>query len=347
MKKDFYEILGVEKNATQDEIKKKYRELALKYHPDKLFDKSEEEKRECEDRFKTITEAYNVLSDKDKRKEYDNRNNGPSFDDIGDIDNLEDFLNFGMSNSRRRRKKGESVRCDVNVTVEDIVNEKEINVNYFLKNQCNTCGGNGYEKQEDVQICPLCQGTGFITTTRVVGNARYMQSAPCQSCGGAGKKIIKPCPTCKGSGFEYVHKTKKIKTPLTVINGGYLSFPGEGNAVDGGENGDLFVVFNIIEKDGLSIMPDMPLSLLYKYELPILKAIIGGETEIKVLGKNYKLKIKEGIENGTVLRLSGCGIKDYNGAGDLFVKIAYKMPKNLTKKDREAITKLLKTKNFS
>lgn len=334
--KNFYDILGVKKDASQEEIKKVYKELALKWHPDRFAGKSEKERAEAEEKFKEISEAYNVLSDEEKRKEYDMMGQNPF---ANGFDPFEDFDPFGMR--RHMRVKGEDISTSVYVTLEDVLYGTVKNVTYTRRVECDHCHGTGSDDGKDTK-CTHCNGTGRIRTQRDVRGMYIINETICPYCGGSGRMIAKPCRKCGGSGLVEKEETVSVNIPAGIFERGTLTIEGlgypprEGNGV----NGDLFVVVHILphakfKRDGDNILSDLHLNLK--------EAWLGCEKEVDTLdGKKVKIKIPKLTKDGQQFSLKGRGLANLkNGfiSGSQIVTVIYDMPKSLTKNQEELLKK--------
>ena len=368
-KKDYYEVLGVDKSASADEIKKAYRKLAIKYHPDK-----NPGDKEAEEKFKEAAEAYSVLSDADKKARYDQFGHagvegaGPDFS--GGFGNLNDILNdlfggafgggfggfggfgsgFGGGNAGQRQQRvyrGRDIRVRVKLTLEEIAKgvEKEISIEKSVP--CQECGGKGAKSSSDIKTCSACNGTGQVqrVTNSIFGQT--VTYSTCQQCGGEGKVITNPCRTCGGSGLVRKRETIKVKIPAGVEAGMQLTIHGEGHAAkNNGVNGDLLVVIEEQEHPNLRREGN---NLYYTKVISLPDAILGGETEIPCLDGPYKVKIDAGTQSGTVVRLRGKGlptVNGYGGTGDLYVKFAVWIPKKLDKDEKSLIESLRNKESF-
>jgi len=359
-KRDYYEILGVAKNAGDDEIKKAYRKLAIKYHPDKNpNDKS------SEDKFKEAAEAYEVLSNPEKKQRYDQFGHagvngaggaggfgggGMNMDDIfsqfGDIFGGA-FGGFGGGgrSSGRRVARGTNLRVKVKLTLMDIANgvEKKIKVNKHVA--CKTCSGSG-ARNGQYDTCKTCNGTGAITRVQQTILGAMQTQSTCGVCGGEGRVVKDKCHTCHGDGIVREEEVININIPAGVAEGMQLSMSGKGNAAPrGGINGDLLIV--IEEEDH----PDLKREgnhLIYSLSIGFPDAALGTSVEIPTIDAKAKIKIEPGTQSGKVLRLKGKGLPDVNsyGRGDLLVEISVYTPHNLSPDERKTLENLKLSKNF-
>lgn len=362
-KRDYYEVLGVSKTATADELKKAYRKLAIQYHPDKNpGDKDAEEK------FKEAAEAYDVLSNPDKRAKYDQwGHNGPqgfggggfsgggmSMEDIfshfGDIFGERGFGGFGgfgrTSDGARRTRRGSDLRIKVKLTLEEISKgvTKTLKIPTLVK--CTYCSGTGAKDGQAFSTCNRCHGSGQIYQTQQSFLGTYQSVSVCPDCGGDGKIITEKCTHCNGEGVNRKEETVSFNIPAGVTEGMTIQIKGKGNAArKGGVNGDLLVVIEEIKhpdliRDGNDV--------IYNLMLDIPTAAIGGSAEVPTISGRARVKIEPGTQPGKVLRLRGKGLPstDGNGTGDELINIMVYIPENLTNSEKEILENLRNSNNF-
>jgi molecular chaperone DnaJ len=366
-KRDYYEILEVPRTATQDEIKKAYRQQALKNHPDKNpGDKA------AEDRFKEAAEAYEVLSDPEKRRRYDQLGHdgvkngfggqgygqGMSMDDIfshfGDIfgghfnDSFSSFFGGGGGRSQRRAvNRGSNLRVKVKLTLEEIATgvEKKIKVNKYVS--CQSCGGTGAKDGGSFHMCTTCNGSGHVTRVTSTFLGQMQTTTTCPTCGGEGQVITDKCNECAGNGVVKGEEVMTIKIPAGVAEGMQLSISGRGNAAArGGIPGDLLVQVEEVkhpelERDGNN--------LLYEHYLSFPQAALGVTIEVPTLDGKAKIKVEPGTQSGKILRLKGKGLPSvnaYESRGDLLVSLNVWTPRTLTKEEKAALSRLGDSPNF-
>ncbi len=355
--KDYYKILGVSRDASEEEIKRAFRHLARKWHPD-----VNPGNREAEERFKEINEAFEVLKDPEKRAAYDQFGQAglegtgfrpgthgfPSFDELfrnfgfGDIFDV--FSGFGERERRSQRpEQGADLKYDLEITLEEAFHgiETEIDVPRF--EQCSVCGGSGAKPGTSPRECPKCRGTGEI---RMVKRTAFMQTiniAPCDRCRGEGTVIDSPCKKCEGTGKEKKTRKVKVKIPAGVDDGQYLRLAGQGEAGSrGAPPGDLYVVISlkehpVFERHGMDIFCKASISL------PI--AVLGGEIEVPTLKGKAKIRIPQGTQSHTVFRLRGQGMPELHGRGrgDQLVKVVVEIPERLSRKQKKLMEEYAKT----
>ena len=359
-KRDYYEVLGVARNADAAEIKKAYRKLALKYHPDK-----NPGDKEAEEKFKEAAEAYDVLSNEEKRRRYDQFGHagvgggaggfgggGMSMDDIfahfGDIfGSFGGFGGFGGGGRAARRvNRGSNLRVKVKLTLEEIATgvEKKIKVKKYVA--CDHCHGTGAKDGRSYSTCSTCKGTGQVTRVQNTILGAMQTTSTCPSCGGEGRIINEKCPHCGGEGVTLSEEVITLKIPAGVADGMQLSIGGKGNAARrGGVSGDLIVL--VEEEEHPELVRDGN-DLLYNVFIGFPEAVLGEAVEIPTIEGKAKVKIEPGTQPGKVLRLRGKGLPDINGygRGDLLVKVNVWVPKTLSKDDRKLVEKMKESEGF-
>lgn len=357
-KRDYYEVLGVNKGATDDEIKKAYRKLARKYHPDLNKDNPE-----AAEKFKEIGEAYEILSDKDKRARYDQFGfagvdpnygagqgggfgGGFGFEDVDLGDIFGSFFGggFGGGGSRTNRanapRQGESIRRTVMLSFEEAAFgcEKEIEIERV--EQCTECGGTGAEKGYTPETCSNCHGTGTVKQTQRTPFGAFSSTGPCPNCRGTGKIIKKPCKKCRGTGQERRSRKLSVKIPAGIDDGQSVALRGQGGAgVNGGPAGDVIVTVSIrphplFQRDGYDVWCEVPISYA--------QACLGAKLIVPTIDGKVEYTMPAGTQPGTVFRMRGKGIQAVNGRGrgDQFVKVTLEVPKNLSDHQKDLLRKL-------
>lgn len=357
-KRDLYEVLEIQKGASEDEIKRAYRKLAKKYHPDlNPGDKTAEAK------MKEVNAAYEVLSDGDKKARYDQYGFAgidPSYGggaggaggfgggfgggfqdfDLGDI--FGSMFGGGFGGGQQRRsgpQKGETVRVHMELTFEEAAFGCEKSVTVNRVESCKTCGGSGAKKGTSPETCSVCHGSGQVKTSQRTPFGVFQSTSPCQSCHGTGKTIKDPCPDCRGSGKQRKQRTIKVKIPAGIDDGQTISLRGEGHGgKNGGPAGDLYVTVSIrkhklFQRDGQDVLLEMPISFV--------QATLGATLTVPTLHGKVQYDLPEGTQTGTVFRLRGSGIPNVNGKGrgDQYVKVNIEIPKNLTDSQKETLRK--------
>lgn len=363
-KRDYYEILGVAKDSSAEELKKSYRKMAIKYHPDKNPDDAE-----AEGKFKEVAEAYNVLSDPQKKARYDqyghagmggqggygggNMNMEDIFSQFGDIfGDASPFSSFfggggrGGSRGGRPIRKGSDLRIKLKLNLTEIAEgvEKKIKVKRY--DACSTCGGNGAKDGTAQTTCGTCGGAGQVKRVQQTMLGQMVTAATCPTCSGEGKVIDERCDVCFGEGRQLSEDVISIKIPPGVADGMQLSMSGKGNVpVRGGVPGDLLIV--IEEEEHPDLKRDGN-NLAYDLRLNFVDAVIGNSLEVPTVGGKVRITIKPGTQSGEVLRLKGKGIRDINGygVGDLLVYVSVFTPTSITSEERNTLEKLRESASF-
>ena len=351
-KRDYYEVLGVEKGASAEEIKKAYRKITKANHPD-----LHPGDKECEERFKEANEAYEVLSDDEKRQKYDQYGHAAfdpnagfgsgfgdfgggfgGFGDLGDI--FGDIFGFGGGSARSNPnapRRGENVRASLNISFEEAAFGCEKEVTVARVEKCEDCGGTGCAPGTTPEICPDCKGSGTVRTTTRTPFGMAQSTAPCSKCRGTGKIIHQPCKSCRGMGSVRRQHKVKVNVPAGIDDGQTISRPGHGSAgVNGGPQGDLLVTVIVrpharFERDGTSV--------LLEQEISYAQAVLGAKIEVPTLDGNVEFTIPEGTHPGAVFRLRGKGIPYLRGSGrgDQFISVNIAVPKNLSSSQKELL----------
>jgi molecular chaperone DnaJ len=350
-KRDYYEILGISRSATEVELKSAYRKLALKHHPDR-----NPGNKAAEEKFKECAEAYAVLADTDKRSAYDRfghagvSNVGSAgvdptiFADFGDIlGGLGDIFGFGdlLGGGRRRGgpQRGADLRYDLEITFEESAKGAETSIQIPRQEQCETCGGSGAAPGSSPTVCSQCRGQGQVRFQQ----GFFTVARTCPQCRGTGRTIAKPCHTCRGAGHVPRERKITVKIPAGIATGQQLRMHGEGEAGSaGGPAGNLYVVVHVQEheffrRDGLNLFCEIPVNFT--------TVALGGEIQVPTLEGSDNVKVPEGTATGTTLRLRGKGMPDVNGRGrgDLFATVQVQTPRKLSKEQRQVLEQLAKT----
>ena len=361
-KRDYYEVLGVSKSADATEIKKAYRKLALKYHPDK-----NPGDKEAEEKFKEAAEAYDVLSNEEKKRRYDQFGHagvggagqggfggGMSMDDIfsqfgdifGSFGGFSGFGGFGGGRSARRVNRGTNLRVKVKMNLQEIATgiEKKIKVKKYVA--CQHCNGTGAKDGKSYSTCSTCKGSGQVTRVQNTILGAMQTTSTCPTCEGEGKIITEKCTFCNGEGVLMSEEVISINIPAGVGEGMQLSLSGKGNAARrGGVNGDLIVL--IEEEEHPELVRDGN-DLLYNVFIGYPEAVLGETVEIPTIEGKVKVKIEAGTQPGKILRLRGKGLPDVNGygKGDLLAKVNVWIPKNLSKDEKKLVEKMKEAEGF-
>lgn len=353
-KRDYYEVLGVQKGASDDEIKKAYRKMAKKYHPDVNPGNAE-----AEAKFKEANEAYEVLSDSQKRARYDqfghagtdpNGFGGGGFGGFGGFDDMDISDIFGSffgggfgggSSSRRRNgpRKGSDISESVLLSFEEAAFGVKKQVKIYRVEDCDECNGVGAKDANDRQTCPVCGGTGEVRTTQRSPFGQFVNVSPCNNCGGSGTIIKNPCAKCKGKGKIKRSRTIEVNIPAGINHGETVSLRGQGNAgTKGGPAGDLYITVSlkrhpIFTRNGSEVYCDVPITFV--------QAALGAEIEIPTIDGMMKYEIPEGTQSGTSFRIRGKGIKNLRSGvrADQIINVIVEVPKNLTNEQKQALEK--------
>lgn len=358
-KRDYYEVLGVGRGASEEEIKKAYKKLAKKYHPD-----LNPGNREAEEKFKETNEAYEVLSDAQKKARYDQFGfagvdpnygagagaggaygaGGFDFSDFGDLfggifNGFGGFGGFDGRSAPNAPQRGERVRTSVTLSFEEAAFGCEKQVTVERIESCDSCGGTGCERGTSAETCPDCHGTGVVQQRKQTPFGVMATSVPCSRCSGKGKIIHSPCSACRGSGILRRRKTLKVSIPEGIDNGQTISLRGQGNVGrNGGPAGDLLIEVRVrphelFRREGTSVLCEAPITFT--------QAALGAELEIPTIDGKVKYSIPEGTQSGTVFRLKGKGIPGLNGRarGDQYVTVYIETPRGLTREQKEALRK--------
>lgn len=349
MEKNFYDILELSENDRKlqgeefDKIlKANYKKLARQWHPDKFSTKSEKEKSEAEDKFKEISEAYNTLSDPQKRQEYDFGNMEGGFDPFSGFNPFDIFGNR-QNRTHQQIYKGQNITIEVGISLEEAYNGGEKEIKYTKKTMCGHCNGTGSDDGK-THTCTYCNGTGMISDVQQRGNMRMVSSHPCPHCNGTGRTFSKPCSHCNGEGMENVEIKEKIIIPAGVADGMYHTFKGKGCDLPKGYNGvsgDLTIVFRINKHPYFIVEPQFK-NLKCNLDIDVIDLMLGCEREIKCIdGSTVNIKIPELTENNHVFVIKGKGMPVLNTSdyGNLKVVVDAKMPKKLSNKQRELLKK--------
>ncbi len=363
-KRDYYEVLGVSKGATEQEVKKAYRKVAIQFHPDKNPDN-----KEAEEKFKEAAEAYEVLSDANKKARYDQfghagmGGSGAGFGGGGGM-NMDDIFSqfgdifgggggggfssfFGGGGGRRGVRKGTNLRIKLALTLKEIAEGVEKKIKVKRQTGCNDCGGNGAKNGTDVSQCGTCGGAGQVKRAVNTPLGQMVSSSTCPTCNGQGEQIRSKCTSCDGTGVEHMEETIDVNIPAGVEDGMQLSMSGKGNAaLRGGAAGDLIILIeekedNDLQRDGNNILYDLFVSFP--------DAALGTSMEVPTITGKAKITIPAGTQSGKVLRLRGKGIKDLNGygTGDQLIHINVWTPRTLSKEEKEMLETMRESDHFT
>jgi len=348
-KKDYYDILGVDKDASQKEIKKAYRKLAKKHHPD-MNDGDEQ----SSEKFKEISEAYEILSDPDKRKRYDQYGHSGineddfNFDDFarGGFGGFEDIFDMffgggmgGRTSRRRGPQRGRDLQYKLSISFEEAAFGAKKKITIPRTETCPECNGTGAENEEDVQTCPKCNGQGKIRVTQQTPFGQFAQTKTCDRCGGTGTIVENPCSNCQGTGKVNRRRQLTINIPAGVNDGSKLRMSGEGEAGEkGARSGDLYIIINvesheIFDRKGDDIYCEVPINFV--------QATLGDEIKVPTLDGKVKFKIPEGTQPGTTFRLKNKGVPHLNrsGKGDQYIKAKVVIPEKLDQEQKDLLMK--------
>ena len=364
-KRDYYEVLGVSRSATDDDLKKAYRQLARQYHPDLHPDDPT-----AEEKFKEITEAYEVLSNSEKRQIYDqyghdgleNGGMGSGMGGFSDVSEILESLFGGMGGmggmfgggrtvNASSPRQGKDIQTSTTIDFMDACNGKSQNVQVQRMETCPDCHGSGSAGNSGAEICPDCQGRGTVKSTQRTPFGMISSSKPCPHCGGKGKIIKNPCQKCRGAGRVRITKSINVDIPAGIDDGQMIRVSGMGDAgVNGGPSGNLIVGVNVrqhpvFQREDYDIHCDIPITYA--------QAVLGDEIVVPTIDGNVKYRIGEGTQTGTVFRLRGKGVKKLqrnDQRGDQYVKVYVEVPKGLTKKQKEMLQQFessLESKNYA
>lgn len=352
MADELYKVLGVSKDASEDEIKRAYRKLARKYHPDRNpGDKKAEEK------FKEISAAYDTLSDPEKRREYDAGGafagfgggqgpfaggDGPGFGDLGDI--FSSLFNRGGGRAQAQQARGRDLETEVRLSFDEAVNGTQVSVTVPKSERCGTCHGSGAKPGTAPTTCPRCNGRGIDAQSQ----GFFSISQPCPQCGGSGRVIEHPCPTCNGSGLTQQTKRYKVNIPAGVKDGTRIRLAGKGEAGPrGGPNGDLYVTTRVASSPVFKRLDDGNLEVRVPITIP--EALRGGTIEVPTLSGTKRIRVAPGTKHGTIQRLRGEGPPKPGGRGrgDIRYRLEIEVPSELTDEQREAAEQLAAAFNGS
>jgi len=366
-KRDYYEVLGVTKTATQDELKKAYRKLAMQYHPDR-----NPGDKEAEEKFKEAAEAYEVLKDDQKRAKYDRfghsgMRGGQDFHGFSDVNDIfshfsdifggsfggsifDDFFGGRGGSQRGRRSQtgtpGSDLKVTIKLTLEEIASGVTKKIKLKKHKKCSTCNGTGARDASSYNTCSVCNGSGEVRQVSRSIFGQFVNIATCSNCNGTGKVVSNPCKDCSGDGRVFDESTIKINVPAGVNDESYMTIRGEGNAgKNGGSAGDIIVVFKELAHEHFVRDGD---NVIYNLYISYPQAVMGTEVEVPTLNGKAKLKIESGIQPGKFLKMREKGIKHLQnyGSGDQLVKVNIHVPKKVNSKEKELLKELDKMPNI-
>jgi molecular chaperone DnaJ len=354
MSKDYYNILGVDRNASDDEIKKAYRKKAMEFHPDKNPDNPQ-----AETKFKEAAEAYDVLSSKDKKSNYDRFGSsdgnpfggggGNPFSDFSHGFNMDDiFSQFGDifggrggGRQQQRRQKGSDLRIKVTLSIQEIIKGCTKKLKYKRQESCGGCNGKG---GTDVKTCLTCNGSGQRIVTQNTPFGQIRQQMTCPDCSGSGNQIRNKCGQCHGAGTTLKEQIVEVEIPFGVHSGMQLSMQGFGNNVRDGIPGDLYIIIDELREFYFKREAN---NLIVEKEISVIDAILGSQVQVKTPHGDIPITIDPGTEHGRNIRVTGKGVPDMSiGLGDLYITVKVKIPKNVSSEEKDTLQKLKESNNF-
>lgn len=349
MSKDYYKILGIDKSASQDEIKKSYRKMAMKHHPDK-----NPNNKESEEKFKECAEAFEILSDPQKRQQYDQfgsvgdrgdnpfnfggRGHGFSMEDI--FSQFGDIFNQGFGN-RQGKRRGSDLKIKIDLTLEEIISGTIKKIKFTRQDKCKSCDGRG---GKDMSTCGSCSGTGHRSVVQQTPFGTVRQTVICTMCSGEGKVSREPCKSCHGMATSPKQEIVDIQIPKGTVEGTQMTMPGYGNWIKGGDFGNLQIFVEEIPDPNFKREEN---NLIYDQEISVIDSILGKDFKIKSPQGDVSFTISPGTQHGKIIKISGKGVPLHNwGIGDLYIRISIRIPKNITKNQREILLNLKDQDNF-
>jgi len=346
MNKDYYKILEVDRSASLDEIKKSYRKLAMKYHPDKNPDD-----KQSEDKFKECAEAFEILSDPEKKQQYDrfgsSSGNNPFGGGRGHGFNMEDiFSQFGDIfgggfSGRSRSRKGPDLRVKVDLTINEIISGTNKKIKFTRQDKCKTCDGRG---GKDMSTCGPCNGSGHRSMVQQTPFGTVRQTVVCTMCSGEGKVSREPCKSCHGMGTSPKQEVIEIQIPKGAVEGTHMSMPSYGSWIKGGDFGDLQIFVEEIPDPNFKREDN---NLIYEQEISVIDAILGRDFKIKTPHGDVSFTISPGTTHGKSIKISGKGVPIHNWhLGDMYIRISIRIPKNISKDQRDLLINLRNQDNF-